>query len=129
MIYRSVATAESGESRKSTVTLHGFGLPAALIRDHADGGPPRAHDDAHMVQEFTLERLLAERVMGAGTVKRVDSMGCGVISPDEGDEDLVFQPASVAGGEPLSEGARVAFEVDVGLHGLEAFNVIRTPPG
>jgi hypothetical protein len=54
-----------------------------------------------------------------------------VISPDEGDDDLVFMCANRAGGEsdPLSVGVRVAFEVDVGHDGLEAFDVTRMLPG
>ena len=86
------------------------------------------YDDAQMVDELTTERLLAEMVMAVGTVKRIDRDGCGLISPDEGDDDLAFRPARVADGEPLSEGAKVAFEVDCGPDGLEAFNVVRTLP-
>lgn len=82
--------------------------------------------DARLRDEFARQRLLSERVMGTGTVKRVDDEGgFAVIGADEGDEDLVFRSTSLA----LSVGVRVAFEVDVGHSGLEAFNVVRTPPG
>ena len=82
--------------------------------------------DARMRDELAHERLLAERVTATGTVKRIDAEGgFAVISPDEGDEDLVFRSTNLA----LSVGVRVAFEVDVGHSGLEARNVIRTPPG
>jgi len=82
--------------------------------------------DARMRDDLTQERLLWERVTATGTVKRIDAEGgYAVISCDEGDEDLVFRSTNLK----LSVGVRVAFEVDVGHSGLEAFNVIRTPPG
>ena len=91
---------------------------------------PRSEDavvtrrDTRMLDGLALERLLAERVLSSGTVKSVDSaQGRGTIGPDEGDEDLEFWSA-----ESFSVGVRVAFEVDVGQHGLQAFNVTKLPP-
>ena len=82
--------------------------------------------DARLCDERADERLLSERVTATGTVKRVDAEGgFAVISADEGDEDLVFRATRLA----LSVGVRVAFEVDVGHAGLEAFSVVRIPPG
>jgi hypothetical protein len=75
-----------------------------------------------MLDGLALERLIAERVMGTGTVKSVAGDG-GTIDPDEGDEDLAFRSAL-----PLAVGVRVAFEVDVGRDGLHAFNVAKLPP-
>jgi len=80
--------------------------------------------DADMLDGLTLERLLAERVLATGTVKSVDPEHArGTISPDEGDEDLVFGSKAA-----LSVGMRVAFEVDVGHDGLQAFNITKLPP-
>lgn len=87
-------------------------------------------DDASSVDELTAERLLEERVIGIGTVKYVSSVGgYGVISPDEGDDDLFFQASSVEGDSAtLATGARVVFEARVGHDGLEAFDVVTTQP-
>jgi CspA family cold shock protein len=61
--------------------------------------------------------------MATGTVKHFSvEEGCGVISPDGGDEDLFVRSASIARGT-LTEGARVEFEVNEGQRGLEAFGV------
>jgi cold shock CspA family protein len=82
-----------------------------------------------MLARLDLERLLAERVLGAGTIKSIDpEHRVGTIGPDEGDDDLVFQFASVLASGGLSRGMRVAFEVDVGKDGLQAFNVTKLPP-
>jgi CspA family cold shock protein len=73
------------------------------------------------------ERLLAERVIAKGTVKRFSvEDGCGFISADEGDDDLFVRSGSIACGglETLSVGTRVEFEVHEGLRGLEAFDVV-----
>ena len=83
--------------------------------------------DALMAQVLREERLLAERVFGAGTVKWFSEVrGFGYISPDEGDECLLVQAENVAAGglETLTEGARVEFEVHEGRMGLEAFSVV-----
>jgi cold shock CspA family protein len=82
-----------------------------------------------MLAQLDLERLLAERVLDAGTIKSIDpEHKVGTISPDEGDDDLVFEFASVRATGALSKGMRVAFEVDVGDNGLQAFNVTKLPP-
>jgi cold shock CspA family protein len=82
-----------------------------------------------MLNRLDFERLLAERVLAAGTVKSVDpERGVGTIGPDEGDDDLVFQFASVRANGCLSKGMRVAFEVDVGHDRLQAFNITKLPP-
>lgn len=87
-------------------------------------------DDASPVDELTAERLREERVIGIGTVKYLSSVdGYGVISPDEGDDDLCFQVSSVRGDSAtLATGARVVFEVRPGHNGLEAFDVVTTQP-
>ena len=73
--------------------------------------------------ELTAERLRAERVTATGTIKWIDlDGGCGMVSPDEGDDDLVFEIIDSVSPQ-LRAGSRVEFEVDVGSHGLEAFNV------
>ena len=80
-----------------------------------------------MEETLIAERLMAERVMATGTVKSFSAeKGYGLISPDEGDDDLFVQSTSIAGGgfESLTEGARVEFEVHEGLRGLEAFSVV-----
>jgi CspA family cold shock protein len=81
--------------------------------------------DERMAQSLMAERVEADRVMATGTVKRWSAdEGCGLISPDEGDDDLVVHSESLAGGlGTLIEGARVFFEVHEGHHGLEAFGV------
>ena len=82
-----------------------------------------------MLDQLDFERLLAERVLAAGTVKSFDpELGVGTIDPDEGDADLAFQLANVRAGGGLTSGMRVAFEVDVGQKGLQAFNVTKLPP-
>jgi len=82
--------------------------------------------DGALEKALMTERLIAERVMGTGTVKWFNlEEGCGCISPDEGDEDLRVEAASIEGGvNMLVAGARVEFEVDVGHSGLQAFHVI-----
>jgi cold shock CspA family protein len=78
------------------------------------------------LSELTAERLSAERVTATGTIKWVNlEDGCGMVGPDEGDDDLTFRFAD-SGSAPLRAGARVEFEVDLGCHGLEAFNVTLT---
>jgi CspA family cold shock protein len=78
-------------------------------------------------ERLMAERLMAERVMATGTVKWLsDDEGYGLISPDEGDDDLFVQSTSFADGgfKTLTEGARVVFEVHEGRKGLEAFSVV-----
>ena len=82
---------------------------------------------AHMVEELAHERVLAETVLGKGTVTYVDAAaGYGLVSPDEGDDDLMFRFSGRPGS--LSTGMRVGFAVDVGCHGLQAFAVTPVPP-
>ena len=86
-----------------------------------------AMTDQSMADALTAERCTAERVMGKGTVKWLSKEdGYGLISADEGDEDLVFWPTSIAEGgfETVGEGTRVEFEVHEGRRGLEAFGVV-----
>jgi len=88
--------------------------------------------ESQLLDELELERLRAEKVMCTGTIKFVDNEGgWGVISPDEGDTDLVFRSARIAGivAGPLSAGVRVVFEVDAGPHGLQAYRVDLVPSG
>ena len=82
--------------------------------------------DGALERTLRTERLIAERVMGAGTVKWFSvEQGRGSISPDEGDEDLCVEAGSIEGGaSTLVAGARVEFEVDVGCEGLQAFHVV-----
>jgi len=87
--------------------------------------------DMLMAQKLTEERLRAERVMANGTVKSFsEKKGYGFISPDEGDDDLIFRSTSIAGRgfERLTSGTRVEFEVHEGSRGLEAFGVVPIEP-
>ncbi len=80
-----------------------------------------------MEEALTAERLMAERVMATGIVKSFSAeKGYGLISPDEGDDDLFVQTTSIAEGgfKTLTEGRRVEFEVHEGRNGLEAFSVV-----
>ena len=80
-----------------------------------------------MAEVLRAERLWEERVIGKGTVKQYSAEdGYGFISADEGDCDLPVRSTSIAAGGPetLTVGARVAFAVDEGEHGLEAFDVV-----
>ncbi|HZO95987.1 MAG TPA: cold shock domain-containing protein [Gaiellaceae bacterium] len=78
-------------------------------------------------ERLVAERLTAEIVVGTGTVKRFDPVrGDGLVSPDEGDDDLVFH--TEAPGGALAPGVRVAFAVDTGARGLEAFDVVPIRP-
>jgi len=73
-----------------------------------------------IAERLIAERLRAERVLATGTVKWSNAEGCGLIAPDEGDEDLFFR-----GDVPtVAAGTRVEFEVDQGPEGLEAFDVV-----
>ena len=80
-----------------------------------------------MAAMLEAERVMADRVMATGTVKWLSNeQGYGLISPDEGDDDLIVQASSAGEGgfERLPEGTRVVFEVHEGLRGLEAFGVV-----
>jgi cold shock CspA family protein len=82
--------------------------------------------DAVMEEKLAAERVLAERVIASGTVRCFSAEeGRGLISADEGDEDLLFRATSVADGSSpaLTRGVRVRFEVHEGAQGLEAFAV------
>jgi CspA family cold shock protein len=74
-----------------------------------------------VAQRIVAERLMAERVLATGTVKWFNAEGSGVISPDEGDDDIFVRSSFGT----LTEGTRVEFEVDEGPDGLEAFSVVR----
>jgi cold shock protein len=66
--------------------------------------------------------------MAQGTVKWFsDEKGYGLITPDEGDEDIFVHHTSIAGNgfKTLEEGARVNFEATEGRKGLQADNVSR----
>jgi CspA family cold shock protein len=101
------------------------GLPQETIRS-----PLRIQKEGKimpMAETLTAERLMADRVMGKGTVKWLsDEKDYGFVSPDEGDDDLPAHFAFFADGgfATLTEGARVEFEVHEGRRGLEAFDVV-----
>jgi CspA family cold shock protein len=80
-----------------------------------------------MAEALTAERVMAERVVVKGTVKSFGAeTGVGLISPDEGDGDVIVQASNVAEGglKTLTVGARVEYVVDEGPRGLEAFCVV-----
>jgi len=82
---------------------------------------------ATIAERLTENRLRAERVVATGTVKSFSvEDGYGFISPDEGDDDLFVEAASIVGGDfdTVTEGTRVAFEVCVGPKGLQAVSVV-----
>ena len=63
--------------------------------------------------------------MKKGTVKWFnESKGNGFITPDEGGDDLYFEPSSIEiTSHTLIEGQRVEFEVIEGKRGLEAIKI------
>jgi len=80
-----------------------------------------------MSERLLAERLMADRVMGTGTVRWFSPTDVyGLISPDEGDDDVVVHAESVAACHlrELIQGARVEFDVHAGRRGLEAFSVV-----
>ena len=80
-----------------------------------------------MSERLVAERLMADRVMCTGRVKWFSVLaGYGLISPDEGDGDLVVHAESVVACElrELIQGSRVEFEIHEGRRGLEAFGVV-----
>ena len=66
--------------------------------------------------------------MPRGTVEWFnDGRGYGVISPDDGGEDLFVDHMGIAGGgfEPLDEGDGVSSEATLGRKGMQADDVSR----
>jgi CspA family cold shock protein len=83
-----------------------------------------------MTEQLAAERLMADRVMAMGTVKWFSvQQGYGLISADEGDDDLIVHSTSIVDClGAMTEGARVVFEVHQGSRGLEAFSVAPLEP-
>lgn len=64
--------------------------------------------------------------MSTGTVNRFnDAKGYGVITPDDGGEDLFahFSAIQMSGFNTLKEGQKVQFEVTQGLKGKQTSNI------
>ncbi len=65
--------------------------------------------------------------MVKGTVKFFDRVkGFGFIIRDDGERDVYVNIADIKDGEPLSDGERVEFEVEMADRGPRAKNVERT---
>ena len=65
--------------------------------------------------------------MVKGTVKFFDRVkGFGFIIRDDGERDVYVNIADIKDGEPLSDGEKVEFEVEMGDRGARAKNVERT---
>ena len=80
-----------------------------------------------MEEALRADRTRADAVVECGTVKSFDrQQGLGLISPDEGDGDLLVRVTSIAEGYlgTLTQGVRVEFEIHTGQAGLEAFDVV-----
>ena len=66
--------------------------------------------------------------MATGTVKWFnDSKGYGLITPDDGSEDLFvhFSAITMDGFKTLKEGKKVAFDITEGQKGKQASNIQR----